>query len=71
MENNNYENRRNTPLHKSQFGEGGKLLPQDKELEELNKEANDLNEQVTKIIMTNPNIIDHREPIGKDDSENV
>lgn len=34
MENNNYENRRNKPIHKSQFGEGGKLLPQDKELEE-------------------------------------
>ena len=38
------------------------------ELEVLEKE---LNEKVTKIMMTIPNIIDPSVPIGKDDSENV
>ncbi len=38
------------------------------ELEELEKE---LDEKVTKIMMTIPNIIDPSVPIGKDDSENV
>ena len=38
------------------------------ELEELEKE---LDEKVTKIMMTIPNIIDPTVPIGKDDSENV
>ena len=38
------------------------------ELEVLEKE---LNEKVTKIMMTIPNIIDPTVPIGKDDSENV
>ena len=48
-----------------------KVADQAKELEELTKEANELNEQVTKIMMTIPNIIDPSVPIGKDDSENV
>lgn len=48
-----------------------KVADQAKELEELTKEANQLNEQVTKIMMTIPNIIDPSVPIGKDDSENV
>ena len=47
------------------------MADQAKELEELTKEANELNEQVTKIMMTIPNIIDPSVPIGKDDSENV
>ena len=38
------------------------------ELEELEKELDD---KVTKIMMTIPNIIDPTVPIGKDDSENV
>ena len=38
------------------------------ELEEMEKE---LDEKVTKIMMTIPNIIDPSVPIGKDDSENV
>ena len=38
------------------------------ELEEMEKE---LDEKVTKIMMTIPNIIDPTVPIGKDDSENV
>ena len=48
-----------------------KVADQAKELEELTKEANELNEQVTKIMMTIPNISDPSVPIGKDDSENV
>ena len=48
-----------------------KVADQAKEREELTKEANELNEQVTKIMMTIPNIIDPSVPIGKDDSENV
>ena len=48
-----------------------KVADQAKELEDLTKEANELNEQVTKIMMTIPNIIDPSVPIGKDDSENV
>ena len=35
-----------------------KVADQAKELEKLTKEANQLNEQVTKIMMTIPNIID-------------
>ena len=40
-------------------------------LEELEKEEEELNEKVTKIMMTIPNIIDPSVPIGKDDTENV
>ena len=41
------------------------------ELEELAKKETELNERVTKIMMSIPNIIDESVPIGKDDSENV
>ncbi len=41
------------------------------ELAELEKKEAELNEKVTKIMMTIPNIIDPTVPIGKDDSENV
>ena len=40
-------------------------------LEELSVKEKDLDEKVTKIMMTIPNIIDPSVPIGKDDSENV
>ena len=40
-------------------------------LEELSKLQPELEEKVTKIMMTIPNIIDPSVPIGKDDSENV
>ena len=40
-------------------------------LAELEKLEEELNEKVTKIMMTIPNIIDPSVPIGKDDSENV
>ncbi|MBQ8662526.1 MAG: serine--tRNA ligase [Eubacterium sp.] len=40
-------------------------------LAELEKQEEELNAQVTKIMMTIPNIIDPSVPIGKDDSENV
>ena len=40
-------------------------------LAELEKEQADLSEQIKKIMMTIPNIIDPSVPIGKDDSENV
>ena len=40
-------------------------------LEELSKLETELEEKVTKIMMTIPNIIDPSVPIGKDDSENV
>ena len=40
-------------------------------LEELEKLEGELQEKVTKIMMTIPNIIDPSVPIGKDDSENV
>ncbi len=40
-------------------------------LAELEKMEGELQEQVTKIMMTIPNIIDPSVPIGKDDSENV
>ena len=40
-------------------------------LEELSAKETELNEKVTKIMMTLPNIIDPSVPIGKDDSENV
>lgn len=41
------------------------------ELEALSKREAELNERVTKIMMTIPNMIDESVPIGKDDSENV
>jgi seryl-tRNA synthetase len=40
-------------------------------LAELEKKEAELEEKVTKIMMTIPNIIDPSVPIGKDDSENV
>ncbi len=40
-------------------------------LEELSIKEKELDEKVTKIMMTIPNIIDPSVPIGKDDSENV
>ena len=40
-------------------------------LTELEAKEAELNEKVTKIMMTIPNIIDSSVPIGKDDSENV
>jgi seryl-tRNA synthetase len=42
-----------------------------KKLEELEKQEEELNEKVTKIMMTIPNIIDPSVPIGKNDTENV
>ena len=41
------------------------------ELAKLELLEEELSEQVTKIMMTIPNIIDESVPIGKDDSENV
>ena len=41
------------------------------ELAELEAKEAEIGEQVTKIMMTIPNIIDPTVPIGKDDSENV
>lgn len=40
-------------------------------LAELETQESDLEERITKIMMTIPNIIDPTVPIGKDDSENV
>ena len=40
-------------------------------LAELEADEKELNEKITKIMMTIPNIIDPSVPIGKDDSENV
>lgn len=48
-----------------------KVKEQADELEELSKKESELNERVTTIMMTIPNIIDDSVPIGKDDSENV
>ena len=48
-----------------------KVKEQADELEELSKKETELNERVTTIMMTIPNIIDDSVPIGKDDSENV
>ena len=42
-----------------------------KQLSELSKQADELEERVRTILMTLPNIIDPSVPIGKDDSENV
>ena len=43
----------------------------DKKLEELSVKEKELDEKVTKIMMTIPNIIDPSVPIGKNDTENV
>ena len=40
-------------------------------LETLSEKEKDLDEKITQIMMTIPNIIDPTVPIGKDDSENV
>ncbi|HCI24796.1 MAG TPA: serine--tRNA ligase, partial [Lachnospiraceae bacterium] len=40
-------------------------------LESLAEKEKELNEKVTKIMMTIPNIIDPSVPIGKNDTENV
>ena len=42
-----------------------------KEIPELEKEEENLAEQIRKIMLVIPNIIDESVPIGKDDSENV
>ena len=47
------------------------VTAQAQELEELAKKETELNQKVTKIMMSIPNIIDPSVPIGKDDSENV
>lgn len=48
-----------------------KVKAQADELDELSKRETELNEKVTKIMMTIPNIIDPSVPVGRDDSENV
>ncbi len=48
-----------------------KVKEQAEELEALSAKETELNEKVTSIMMTIPNIIDESVPIGKDDSENV
>lgn len=48
-----------------------KVKEQAEELEVLSAKETELNEKVTSIMMTIPNIIDESVPIGKDDSENV
>ena len=47
------------------------VTAQAQELEELSVKQNELNEKVTKLMMSIPNIIEDSVPIGKDDSENV
>ncbi len=42
-----------------------------KRLEEIKNEEPEVQERVTKIMMTIPNIIDPSVPVGKDDTENV
>ena len=44
---------------------------EDDELLAMGKAEDELNEKITKIMMTIPNMIDKSVPIGKDDSENV
>ncbi|MBR7072948.1 MAG: serine--tRNA ligase [Eubacterium sp.] len=48
-----------------------KVTEQAAELEALSKKQSELDEKVTKLMMSIPNIIDESVPIGKDDSENV
>ncbi|MBO5373121.1 MAG: serine--tRNA ligase [Lachnospiraceae bacterium] len=47
------------------------VAAQASKLEELAEKEKELNEKVTKIMMTIPNIIDPSVPIGKSDEENV
>ncbi len=47
------------------------VAAQASKLEELAEKEKELNEKVTKIMMTIPNIIDSSVPIGKSDEENV
>ena len=47
-----------------------KVTAQAQELEELGAKEKELNEKVTSIMMSIPNIIEDSVPIGKDDSEN-
>ena len=47
------------------------VTKQAKELEELSAKETELNEKITKIMMTIPQMIDPSVPIGRDDSENV
>ncbi len=47
------------------------VAAQKDELDSLAKKESELNEKVTSIMMSIPNIIDDSVPIGKDDSENV
>lgn len=48
-----------------------KVTAQAHELEQLAAKEKELNEKVTSIMMSIPNIIEDSVPIGKDDSENV
>ncbi len=48
-----------------------KVTAQAQELEQLGAKEKELNEKVTSIMMSIPNIIEDSVPIGKDDSENV
>ncbi len=48
-----------------------KVTQESDRLAELEAKENELQEKITKIMMTIPNIIDPSVPIGKDDSENV
>ncbi len=47
------------------------VTKQAKELEALSAKETELNEKITKIMMTIPQMIDPSVPIGRDDSENV
>jgi seryl-tRNA synthetase len=48
-----------------------KVSAESERLTELEAKESELDEKITKIMMTIPNIIDPSVPIGKDDSENV
>lgn len=48
-----------------------KVTEQSDRLKSLEEKETELNEKITNIMMTIPNIIDPSVPIGKDDSENV
>jgi seryl-tRNA synthetase len=52
-------------------GAAREVKAQADELEELSKKETELTAEVTKIMMTIPNIIDDSVPIGKDDSEKL
>lgn len=49
----------------------GTVKKNNERIAEIEKEEDALNEQIKKIMMTIPNIIDASVPLGKDDSENV